>query len=106
MPQDVVDSMRSSPRWAELVALTPTLAYDSAVLGHIETGGTVLEDVAARAARPGLVLVGGESPRIMLEVSLRLAELLPAGSHRVRAGRGHVVPPDVLVPVVVGFLCQ
>jgi hypothetical protein len=104
MPQDVVDSMRSSPRWAELVALTPTLAYDSAVLGHIETGGAVLEDVAARTARLGLV--GGESPRIMLEVSLRLAELLPAGSHRVRAGRGHVVPPDVLVPVVVGFLCQ
>jgi pimeloyl-ACP methyl ester carboxylesterase len=104
MPDEVIDGMRGTPRWSELVALAPTLAYDSAVMGDIESGGAVPADVAARARRPGLVLVGGASPPFMMEVSLRLADLLPEGSHDVVEGHGHVVPPEVLAPVVAQFL--
>jgi Alpha/beta hydrolase family len=104
MPDEVIDGMRQTPRWSELVALAPTLAYDSAVMGDIESGGAVPADVAARAARPGLVLVGGASPPFMREVSLRLADLLPEGSHHVVEGHGHVVPPEVLAPVVAQYL--
>jgi hypothetical protein len=32
----------------------------------------------------------------MMEVSLRLADLLPEGSHHVVEGHGHVVPPQVV----------
>jgi alpha-beta hydrolase superfamily lysophospholipase len=104
MPDEVVDGMRGTPRWQELVALAPTLAYDSAVMGDAETGGAVPEDLAARAARPGLVLVGGGSPPFMVEVGRRLAGLLPAGRLHVLPGHGHVVPPEVLAPVVAEFL--
>ena len=104
MPGGVVDAMRSTPRWADLVALAPTLAYDIAVLGSAETGGVVPEDVARRAAAPGVVLVGDESPPFMAEVGRRLAELLPAGRFRVLRGHGHVVPPEVLAPLVAEFL--
>ncbi|MGR7023148.1 alpha/beta fold hydrolase [Geodermatophilus sp. URMC 62] len=104
MPGEVVDAMRSTPRWADLVAIAPTLAYDMAVLGSAETGGAVPEDVAARAARPGLVVVGGQSPPFMREVAGRLADLLPAGRLRVLEGHGHVVPPEVLAPLVAEFL--
>ncbi|MGY1782356.1 alpha/beta fold hydrolase [Geodermatophilus sp. SYSU D01036] len=104
MPGEVVDAVRSTPRWAELVALAPTLAYEIAVLDSVETGGAVPEDVARRAARPGLVLVGGDSPPFMQEVARRVAELLPAGALRVLPGSGHVVAPEVLAPLVAEFL--
>lgn len=104
MPEEVIDGMRGTHRWAELTALAPTLAYDSAVMGDIETGGAVPEDVAVRVTRPGLVLVGGESPPFMREVGRRLAHLLPEGRLHVVEGHGHVVPPDVLAPVVAEHL--
>ena len=104
MPEDMIEGMRATPRWAELTALAPTLAYDSAVLRDIDCGGALPEDIASRAARPGLVLVGGVSPPFMLEVGRRLAELLPDARHRVLEGQGHVVPPEILVPVVAEFL--
>lgn len=104
MPDEMVEGMRDTPMWPGLIALAPTLAYDAAVMGDIENGGAVPQAVAARAMRPGLVLVGGESPPFMLEVGLRLADLLPEGSHRVMEGQGHVVAPAVLTPVVAGFL--
>ena len=73
-------------------------------MGDIENGGAIPEEVAARVTRPGLVLVGGESPPFMMEVSRRLANLLPEARHRVLEGQGHVVAPEVLVPVVAEFL--
>jgi hypothetical protein len=106
MPEEVIDGMRGTHRWAELTALAPTLAYDSAVMGDVESGGAVPEDVAARVTRPGLVLVGGESPPFMMEVGRRLAHLLPEGRFHVVEGHGHVVPPDVLAPVVAEHLCD
>jgi hypothetical protein len=104
MPEEVIDGMRGTHRWAELTALAPTLEYDSAVMGDVENGGAVPEDVAARVTRPGLVLVGGESPPFMVEVGRRLAHLLPEGRLQVLEGQGHVVPPDVLAPVVAEHL--
>jgi hypothetical protein len=104
MPDEMIEAMRETPMWPRLIALAPTLAYDSAVMGDIENGGAVPGDVVARARRPGLVLVGGESPPFMLDVSLRLADLLSDGSHRVIEGQGHVVAPDVLAPMVAEFL--
>ena len=104
MPDEMLEGMRETPGWPGLVALAPTLAYDSAVMGDIENGGAVPEEVAARATRPGLVLVGGDSPPFMMKVSLRLANLLPEGNHRVLEGQGHVVAPEVVAAVVAEFL--
>jgi hypothetical protein len=39
----------------------------------------------------------------MTDVGRRLAEVLPRGRHRVMEGQEHVVPPEVLVPVLTGF---
>jgi alpha-beta hydrolase superfamily lysophospholipase len=106
MPDEVIEGMRRTHRWVELTALAPTLAYDSAVMGDVESGGAVPEDVASRVTRPGLVLVGGESPPFMTEVSRRLAHVLPQASHHVVEGHSHVVPPDVLAAVVAQHLCD
>ena len=104
MPDEVIEEMRQTSRWPNLIALAPTLAYDSAVMGDIERGGVIPVDVVTRAKRPGLVLVGGESPPFMLDVGRRLADLLPHGSYRVLDGQDHVVEPAVLAPVLADFL--
>jgi hypothetical protein len=39
MPDEVIDRMWGTHRWAESAALAPTLAYDSAVMGDLESGG-------------------------------------------------------------------
>lgn len=104
MPDDMIKEMRESSRWPALIALAPTLAYDSAVMGDIDRGGAIPEDLAARATQPGLVLVGSESPPFMMDVGRRLANLLPAGDHRVIEGQDHGAAPDVLAPIVAGFL--
>ena len=103
VPPEVLDEMRESPMWAGLEAVAPTLAYDSAVMGDRE-GGTVPADVARRVPAPALVLSGGASPDWMIDIGRRLADLLQAGRHEVLEGQEHVVPPDVLVPVLTRFL--
>jgi hypothetical protein len=104
MPDEMIEMLRETPMWPGLIALAPTLAYDSAVMGDIENGGGIPRDIAVRATRPGLVLVGAESPPFMLDVGRRLADVLREGSHRTIEGQGHVVAPEVLAPIVAGFL--
>ena len=104
MPEDAIAGVRSSPSWPGLLALAPTLLYDSAVMGDVERGGAIPEDVAARATRAGLVLVGSESPPFMHGVSRRLAELLPEGTHRVLEGQDHVADPEPVARLVADFL--
>jgi Alpha/beta hydrolase family len=63
MPQEMVDQVRNSPRWADLEAMAPTMAYDSEVMGDISRGGTIPADLLDAVTIPTLVLVGGASRR-------------------------------------------
>lgn len=104
MPPEMVAEMRQAPGWPALEALAPTLAYDSEVMGDVSTGGTVPVDLAGRVTARALVLVGGASPKWMIEVGRELADALQNGEHRVLKGQEHVVPPQILAPVVREFL--
>ena len=106
MPREMVDGMRGTPRWAELEAIAPTLAYDSEVMGDIGRDGTIPVDQAGAVTAPALVLTGGADHPWMTDVGRRLAEVIPQGRHRVLEGQEHVVPPEVLVPVLTGFLAD
>src|SRR5215210_4287558 len=77
MPQEMVDQMRHSPRWAELEEIAPTLAYDSEVMGDISRGGTVPTDQASSVVTPALVLCGGASPAWMIDVGRQIADTMP-----------------------------
>jgi pimeloyl-ACP methyl ester carboxylesterase len=99
-PQEMVDQMRIEPWWAGLEAIAPTLAYDSAVMGDSSRGGTIPTDVVGDVSVPALVLCGGASPEWMIEVGRQVADVLPDGRHGVLEGQEHVVPPEVLVPVL------
>ena len=103
MPQEMVDEMRHTPRWAELEAMAPTMAYDSAVMGDIGRGGTIPVDLAGRVRTETLVLVGEVSPAWMIDVGKQVADALPNGRLRILESQEHVVPPKVLVPVLAEF---
>jgi hypothetical protein len=66
MPQEMVDQVRKSPRWAELEAMAPTMAYDSEDMGDISRGGTIPADLLDAVTIP--TLVGGASPAWMIDV--------------------------------------
>ena len=104
MPQEMVDEMRQTPRWAELEAMAPTMAYDSEVMDDIGRGGAVPTDLAGRVRSETLVLVGGASPEWMIDVARQVAEAMPNGRYSVLEGQEHVVPPEILVPVLAEFL--
>jgi pimeloyl-ACP methyl ester carboxylesterase len=102
MPREMVGGMRQTPRWAELEAMAPTLAYDSEIMGD-SAGGTVPAELAGRVSTETLVLVGGSSPAWTIDIGRQVADALPNGQHRVLEGQEHVVPPEVLVPVLAEF---
>jgi pimeloyl-ACP methyl ester carboxylesterase len=103
MPPEMVEGMRHTPRWAELEAMAHTMAYDSEIMGDISTGGAVPTDLAGRVRNETLVIVGGASPQWMIGVGEQVADALPNGRHMVLEGQEHVVPPEVLVPVLEEF---
>jgi pimeloyl-ACP methyl ester carboxylesterase len=100
VPEEVVQHVKASP---QMIALAPTLAYDSAIMND-RAGGAVPADLARQATRPALVLVGGGSPPFMREVGQQLAELLPAGTLQVVPGQDHNVDPEAITPIVARFL--
>ena len=99
-PSEVVADMRTQPWWSRMEGLAPTLSYDSQVMGYPTTGGTVPLDLVQTVVASTLVLSGEASGEQMTTVAQRIAELLPHGRHHVLLGQGHVVPAQILVPVV------
>ncbi|WP_433167034.1 alpha/beta fold hydrolase [Kribbella sp. CA-247076] len=103
MPAELVEESRTAPWWAALEAMAPTMSYDSEVMGDLDGGGVPLEMVASVTV-PALVLCGGASPDWMLSVARQLSDALPAGTLQVLDHQEHVVPPEILAPVLVEYL--
>ncbi|MEO3812343.1 alpha/beta fold hydrolase [Sphaerisporangium sp. B11E5] len=105
VPPEEVRQMRGEPWWPAMEARAHTLRYDSEVMGDAQ-GGTLPPELPGAVPVPTLVLTGGESPAWMIDTNRRLAEALPRGRHQVLPGEEHVVPPEVLTPVLVEFLAD
>lgn len=72
IPKEVVAGMQHSPQWEAMVAIAPTLAYDTMLamdLPPIER--------ASQLASPALVIVGEENPASIHEVANMLSEGIP-----------------------------
>jgi pimeloyl-ACP methyl ester carboxylesterase len=105
-PQETVEGMRNEPWWAGLEEIAPTLAYDSEVMGDSIRGGTIPVDLVGRVRPRTLVLVGGASPAWMIDICRQFADALPNGGHRALGGQEHIVPPELLAPVLVEFFAD
>lgn len=102
IPEEVVSSMmRQSPQWPTMVALAPTLAYDTKLASELAP----LER-ASRLTTPAHILVGEKSPASIREVANQLSEAMPNAGYSKIAGQDHMPNPEVLLPVLASFLYE
>jgi pimeloyl-ACP methyl ester carboxylesterase len=101
MPADQVPGMRQHPMWPMFEAVTPTLAYDAAVMGE---DGSVPTGRAARLAVPALIMDGGASEWPFMHITATaLVNAIPNAQHRTLEGQTHEVAAEALAPVLVEF---
>lgn len=102
MPPEIIAHVRNDPA---TVANAPTLLYDPfEVMSTNSRSGRTPTEQAAAVTTPALVLAGTEGPPWMANTARELADALPRGRLHVIAGQGHVVPPELLAPVLTEFL--
>ncbi|CAM4064957.1 alpha/beta fold hydrolase [Kibdelosporangium persicum] len=102
MPPEILDHMANDPA---IQANAPTILYDPyAVMSPRSRNGMTPVEQARGITTQALVLAGDASPPWMIDASRQIGEALPNGRFRLLEGQQHVVPPDVLTPVLTGFL--
>ena len=100
MPPEMAEGASSDPK---MLALAPTMPYDFEVMGDINRGGTIPEDLVRAISIPTLVIAGGASPDFFRDTAAQIAEILPNGKQTVLEGQDHGAPADVVAPVVAEF---
>ena len=102
-PDDVVAKMKASPAWPGMVAMAPTLAYDTAVLGDDRS---VPVGIAAKVKAITLVMDGSASSGpmpFMRPTADKLAKAIPGAQRHAVEGQAHDVSPKALAPVLLKF---
>jgi pimeloyl-ACP methyl ester carboxylesterase len=102
-PDDVLAKMKASPAWPGMVAMAPTLAYDTAVLGDDRS---VPVGIAAKVKAMTLVMDGSASSGpmpFMRPTADKLAQAIPGAQRHVVEGQAHDVSPKALAPVLLKF---
>lgn len=103
MPPELVAQWRTEPWWERMEASAHTLPYDYEVM---DDGGRTPVELARGVTVPTLVLAGGASPAWMIDVARQIAEAAPNGRFGLLEDQEHVVPPEVLAPVLAEFLAD
>jgi pimeloyl-ACP methyl ester carboxylesterase len=102
LPDELVDQISEDPA---MQANAPTLLYDPfEVMSERSRGGKTPTEQAASVTTPALVLAGGATLDWMIDDSRRIADALPNGRLLILEGQDHVVPAEVLAPVLVDYL--
>ncbi|WP_049561876.1 alpha/beta fold hydrolase [Nonomuraea sp. SBT364] len=101
LPAELVARMSVDPA---ALANAHTLPHDPfEVLSEESRGGRTPEEQARRVGVPALVVCGGAGPPWMIETGQRIAEAMPKGRLLLLPGEGHIVPAEVLGPVLARF---
>jgi pimeloyl-ACP methyl ester carboxylesterase len=101
-PEDEIDFLAQSPRWAALLRMAHTAAYDAQVVGTYRFEPAEL----ARIDVPVLVLTGELSPAWYRGAAQSLVEALPRGEMQTVAGQTHmgvVTGPQLVAGAVLRF---
>jgi pimeloyl-ACP methyl ester carboxylesterase len=102
LPPEVIDHLCQDPA---IQANAPTILYDPfEVMSEHSRGGKTPAEQAGAVTTPALVLAGGASPEWMINAGRQIADALPKGRFGVLEGQGHIVPPEVLAPVLMEFI--
>lgn len=102
-PDEAIAGMKSSPAWAAMEAMAPTLAYDNAVVGEDRA---VPVEIAAKVKVPTLVMDGGASlgPMPFMRASAdKLGKVIPGAQRRIVDGQAHDVSAKALASTLLEF---
>ncbi len=97
VPDEILGEMRGTPSWEAMVAVAPTLVYDS-LLSEATTGA-----VLAAVRTPTLLLDSAGSSDDLTGMVAAAAALLPAATHRSLPGEWHGVSDDVLAAAIAEY---
>jgi pimeloyl-ACP methyl ester carboxylesterase len=99
-PESDIAGARRSSLWPRLEGLAHTLVYDAACIGDGRPPAARL----AKITQPTLVASGGND--YFQRAADAVAAGVPAAERRTVEGQGHVVDPNVIVPVLERFYGQ
>jgi len=95
-----IAAIKRMPMWKGLVAMAPTLAYDSEVLGEGHALPTAqLKEVTV----PTLVMHGGKGSPAMAAAAAALSKAIPRSELLTVGGQDHGVSPKAMAPVLIDF---
>jgi pimeloyl-ACP methyl ester carboxylesterase len=103
---EAIAQTRSSPEWAGLEAIAPTLLYDAICLGTRQPPTERLGKITA----PTWVITGapeGEhevgSTAFFESAARAIVDSIPSAQHKVLPGQTHMVDPQALAPMLTTF---
>jgi pimeloyl-ACP methyl ester carboxylesterase len=105
VPAPVVEQMRSQPFWGAFEAVAHTLVYDGAVMGETQRGRP-LPARFQKVEQPTLVMVASKAPDWARAAADALVAALPEGTLETLEGEFHSVDPEVVGPIVAGFMSR
>jgi len=100
LPPEMVEEMSRDPKRR---AVAPTMPYDFEVMGDINRGGTIPEELVRAISIPTLVIAGGASPDFFRDTAARIVMILPHAKYTVLNGQDHGASADLVAPVVAEF---
>jgi pimeloyl-ACP methyl ester carboxylesterase len=103
MPAEAIPGMRQNPSWARMMAVAPTLAYDSRIMADTTRGDPAPLQQWASVRTPTLIIDGTETFAFMHPSADALAAVLPNAERATLEGQDHGPEPKVLAPVLVEF---
>jgi pimeloyl-ACP methyl ester carboxylesterase len=103
MPAIMASLMRLFPVWKKLRAVAHTLPYDITIVKDFQQGKPLPRERWASINIPTLVIVGGKSPKWMLNSMKQLSEVIPNAQHKTLPGQTHMVKAKVLAPALIDF---
>lgn len=104
LPAEMVEQASHDPA---TLASAHTILYDPfEVTSQRSRHGQTPAQQASAVSIPALVLAGGASPEWMTEASQAIADALPHGQLRILDGHEHIVPVEVLTPVLAEFVAR
>ncbi|TXS49929.1 alpha/beta fold hydrolase [Streptomyces sp. t39] len=104
VPAEAVAGMRQAPFWSGMEATANTLPYDGRIMGDTMSGRPLPADRWRSVTVPVLVGSGDAGPPHMLTGARELAALADNFTLHVFPGQEHTIAPELLAPVLAGFL--
>ncbi|MGP3920116.1 alpha/beta fold hydrolase [Nonomuraea sp. 10N515B] len=102
LPPELIEHMSYDPATQ---ANAHTLPHDPfEVLSQTSRAGRTPIEQASGVAIPTLVLCGSASAEWMVEAGQQIVDAMPHGQYQVLQGQGHVVPAEILAPVLTDYL--